>query len=85
MLCLQVPPYNDIARTNHVLAEITILLETWLDEQTRPGAGSTRAEFPVNHLDEVVSEFILHARATEQQNETTTRLLDIQRRLRRRF
>ncbi|KEP53232.1 non-repetitive/WGA-negative nucleoporin carboxy-terminal protein [Rhizoctonia solani 123E] len=80
-----VPPYNDIARTNHVLAEITVLLETWLDEQTRPGVGSTRAEFPVNYLDEVVSEFILHARATEQQNETTTRLLDIQRRLRRRF
>ncbi|CAE6434276.1 unnamed protein product [Rhizoctonia solani] len=80
-----VPPYNDIARTNHVLAEITVLLETWLDEQTRPGVGSNRAEFPVNHLDEVVSEFILHARATEQQNETTTRLLDIQRRLRRRF
>ncbi|KAJ1310495.1 hypothetical protein OPQ81_007228 [Rhizoctonia solani] len=80
-----VPPYNDIARTNHVLAEITVLLETWLDEQTRPGVGSTRAEFPVNYLDEVVSEFILHARATEQQNETTARLLDIQRRLRRRF
>ncbi|CAE6471332.1 unnamed protein product [Rhizoctonia solani] len=80
-----VPPYNDIARTNHVLAEITVLLETWLDEQTRPGAGSTRAEFPVNYLDEVVTEFILHARATEQQNETTARLLDIQRRLRRRF
>ncbi|CAE6524856.1 unnamed protein product [Rhizoctonia solani] len=80
-----VPPYNDIARTNHVLAEITVLLETWLDEQTRPGVGSTRGEFPVNYLDEVVSEFILHARATEQQNETTARLLDIQRRLRRRF
>ncbi|CAE6420224.1 unnamed protein product [Rhizoctonia solani] len=80
-----VPPYNDIARTNHVLAEITVLLETWLDEQTRPGVGSTRAEFPVNYLDEVVSEFILHARATEQQNETTARLLEIQRRLRRRF
>ncbi|QRV86756.1 non-repetitive/WGA-negative nucleoporin carboxy-terminal protein [Ceratobasidium sp. AG-Ba] len=80
-----VPPYNDSARTQHVLAEIVILLEAWLEEQARPGAGSSRGDFPVNYLDEVVSELILRARATEQQNETTARLLDIQRRLRRRF
>ncbi|KAG9098896.1 hypothetical protein FS749_002674 [Ceratobasidium sp. UAMH 11750] len=80
-----VPPYNDAARTNHILSEITILLEAWLEEQARPGAGSSRGEFPVNYLDEVVSELILRARSTEQQNETTARLLDIQRRLRRQF
>ncbi|KAG8993106.1 hypothetical protein FRB94_011063 [Tulasnella sp. JGI-2019a] len=79
-----VPPYQDPAAIRRVLDDITYFLGEWLDEALRPGSRYTRASFPAGKVEALVDRYLSLLRAAGE-DQTKSRLLDIQSKVRSRF